>query len=799
MGAPVERDGRIFRRLRLGDKAALEQLCLRDRRWTQHFPRHKKWWRRALDELGSEGRAAFGGFSQVPNPEGPSIQRLDAAVFLKVSELDNSAELKNLVLRDEGIDQQLTDTGYTASIRLIEKAIRFCEMRDIGKLEIELPQSEHVFVSLFLKTGFRILSQRERYSPGQSVCTLEKLIGETYYGDPFNRVQLGTWLLRAILPCKVGKWENFGDQDEVLSYLPFEISPTHPAFREARPVGFSRRLRGGLFILDESECTSKYFQRLEMLTLPDENHVNYLMADILPRDDRKRLEDKGLVCFDRNEVRDIAGGDDSSLGIRMSRSDVAGVMTVLEEELVRKYAEFRQPFIYFLLGGLGGALDVASPEASDDPGPLLAVHCPSWSDGPNGIVAIADILKKAAVGIKAAYDHFPKDIPRALTKEDLEFYMTREDGNNEVLALLCSELRLLSTPLTFNDGIWSGHEAMKDYLLRELAEVNSAYLSSDICESFRALPIESKPQRQLANSSTADIVVIVIREDEQRAVISKLPNAKPLNCPRGVYMVADVPAANSGEVYRVAVVRSHEQGPGEAQFAAQNAIEDLHPQWLAVVGIAGAIPDYEFTLGDVVVASRVHDFSVSAALDSANGHRHEYANQGGPMMRVISNLISLLPVILASAPEWNAESNISAVRPPVDHSDVNLYGSEEWKKRTLACLSRVSRSEPRVTSRAVASSGTLVKDTETMQGFMSHSRDVAHVEMEVGGVYRAANTVECVYPILAVRGISDIVGLKRHPDWTEYACNTAATFFITLLRNMPEGFLRGRPGVSSVA
>lgn len=811
----MEQDGRIFRRLRLNDKAALKQLCIRDRRWVHHFPQHQRWWQRALDQLGSEGRAAFGVFSLIPNPYGPSVQRLEAAIFLKVSELNDSAELKNLVLQGEETGQELSDASYTACAGLIEKAIRFCEMRDIATLEIELPQSEHTFVLLFLRQGFRILSQRERYFPGQSVCTLEKRIGETYHGDPFNYVQLGTWLLRAILPCKVGRWENFEDEDEVLSYLPFEISPRHPAFSETNPKGFSRRLRGGLFILDESECTSKYFERLVSLTFSEGNHVQYLMADKLPPNDRQRLEARGFVCFDRNEIIEIAGGDDSSLSIPMGKLDIAGVATVLEEELVTSYAKLGQPFIYFLLGGIGGALEVTSSEDADNPGALLAVQCPSWLDGREGIVAIADISKKAAVSIRAAYDYFPAHIPRALSREDLEFYITREDGANEVFVLLCSELKILSRPLTFGDPIWSNHSAMRDYLSRELRAVNSAYLNDDICEILRGLdsndkssPGASSTQTQMqslgdsampdkweqkARRGLTDIVVIVIREDEEKAVLSRLLNTKPVVRGRGAYTVGEVPVSSSGEVYKVAVVRTVEQGPSSAQFVAQSAIEDLGPQWLAVVGIAGAVPDNEFTLGDVVVASRIHDFSVSAAVESSGGHRREFANQGGPVMRIIGSLISIVPTILKAAPDWNDESNIAVMRPNVGYSESDLYGSEDWKRQTLESLSKPSRSAPLVTSRAVASSGTLVKDTELMQSFLDHSRDVAHVEMELAGVYQAANTFNRFYPILAVRGISDIVGLKRHRSWTEYACNTAATLFFTLLRHMPEGFLKSRP------
>ena len=40
-------------------------------------------------------------------------------------------------------------------------------------------------------------------------------------------------------------------------------------------------------------------------------------------------------------------------------------------------------------------------------------------------------------------------------------------------------------------------------------------------------------------------------------------------------------------------------------------------------------------------------------------------------------------------------------------------------------------------------------------------------------------------PFLAIRGISDVVGFKRAPDWTAYACETAAAFTQPFLRTQP--------------
>jgi hypothetical protein len=54
--------------------------------------------------------------------------------------------------------------------------------------------------------------------------------------------------------------------------------------------------------------------------------------------------------------------------------------------------------------------------------------------------------------------------------------------------------------------------------------------------------------------------------------------------------------------------------------------------------------------------------------------------------------------------------------------------------------------------------------------------------MELGGVFLAARQIDREHPILAIRGISDIVGFKREEQWTKYACTTAAAFAYALVR-----------------
>jgi len=53
--------------------------------------------------------------------------------------------------------------------------------------------------------------------------------------------------------------------------------------------------------------------------------------------------------------------------------------------------------------------------------------------------------------------------------------------------------------------------------------------------------------------------------------------------------------------------------------------------------------------------------------------------------------------------------------------------------------------------------------------------------MELAGVYRAARRMNREYPILAIRGLSDVVGFKRDDRWTKYACHSAASFTHVLI------------------
>jgi hypothetical protein len=82
-------------------------------------------------------------------------------------------------------------------------------------------------------------------------------------------------------------------------------------------------------------------------------------------------------------------------------------------------------------------------------------------------------------------------------------------------------------------------------------------------------------------------------------------------------------------------------------------------------------------LGDVIVASRLHDFSVGAYIDSS---LPEFTNQGGPMQKSVEDLVGLLPALARDLEGWHAM--IRLPRPMVELAADNFYGSQNWQKKT---------------------------------------------------------------------------------------------------------------------
>jgi hypothetical protein len=180
-----------------------------------------------------------------------------------------------------------------------------------------------------------------------------------------------------------------------------------------------------------------------------------------------------------------------------------------------------------------------------------------------------------------------------------------------------------------------------------------------------------------------DFGIITIREDEWDALLKRIPR-ESLAIGRQTYVISRLQTINDEE-YVIASVRCPEPGNGQGQAVARTLIDELNPQWILLVGIAGSLPDYEYTLGDVLIASRLHDFCVSAAIESGDGQLvQQFAGGGGPMLPEVQSLVGALQVLFLE--EWNSPKALLVDRPKVKLAPGNFYGDANWKKKVRACL-----------------------------------------------------------------------------------------------------------------
>ncbi len=292
-----------------------------------------------------------------------------------------------------------------------------------------------------------------------------------------------------------------------------------------------------------------------------------------------------------------------------------------------------------------------------------------------------------------------------------------------------------------------------------------------------------------------DAAIITVRQDEREAVVHRLGGTRTAKG-RRYYTVGSVPMAN-GRNATVSVLRLPEQGNGPAQDAARDLIEDLDPHLIVLVGIGGGVPSLEVTLGDVVVAVRLADLRVQA-LRADQPPQLEL--RGERVHKGLADLLANLPQQAMRG--WSERDAVGIPRPPVPLDEKRFEGPDSWKRKTREIFERHfgetnPRTRPIFYTGTIASSDSLVRDPSALRHWQEASRKIQTIEMEAAGVFEAAARVDATYPVLVARGTSDVIGYRRDAEWTAYACHTAASFIIALLRS---GLLDSiRPLVSRTA
>jgi hypothetical protein len=166
-----------------------------------------------------------------------------------------------------------------------------------------------------------------------------------------------------------------------------------------------------------------------------------------------------------------------------------------------------------------------------------------------------------------------------------------------------------------------------------------------------------------------------IRGDEFEAVLQRLLFDE-IVAGRKRYAMSRLKTVSDDDEYVVASVGCLEPGTGQAQDVARTMIDELNPQWILLVGIAGSMPDHEYTLGNVILASRLHDFSVSAIIEKNSREvKQEFAIGGGPMHQCSAIVLTKgFRRRIMTAPTSARKADSSPLQPfPEFNSRVDAY------------------------------------------------------------------------------------------------------------------------------
>lgn len=343
-------------------------------------------------------------------------------------------------------------------------------------------------------------------------------------------------------------------------------------------------------------------------------------------------------------------------------------------------------------------------------------------------------------------------------------------GTYQDLAALLISRKWSAATKTFRYS-WKKELKIVSWYARELLSFSHQFIFSPDGLDNSATPAETRNLRPLPDIA---IGIVTIKEEEYAAVLDKLKPGETRKGANRDYDVATIDTPNGPR--RVAVTRSLHQGNGYAQSTVTELLADLKPGFVLVVGIAGGVPAKDFCLGDVVVSDYIQDLTIEDT--GATQADRRFNAMGGPLHPSAARIVERMLGVERGAPEWSGESSIGFTRPALTGEFTT--GDTEWNGNVEDALKKHAvRNRPLATARKIASSDRLIKDPELIKTWRSVLKAVGAVEMEIAGAYIPCQRNNI--PVLAIRGISDVIGWRRDEAWTLYACHTVAAYVRMLI------------------
>lgn len=206
---------------------------------------------------------------------------------------------------------------------------------------------------------------------------------------------------------------------------------------------------------------------------------------------------------------------------------------------------------------------------------------------------------------------------------------------------------------------------------------------------------------------------------------------------------------------KVIFASANQMGMVAATSLATKMIYNFTPRYLVMTGIAAGTDRKKMNYGDVIVATTAWDYG--AGKDVREDEKPEHINTIKPY------------TIDTDFVNWSRE---------LAKDDVTLQNI--WKD----FRGNKPETKLKVLFGSVVSGAAVVTDSEIVKDILKEqSRDILAVEMEIYGMYYAANWAIKPRPrYLALKSISDFADEKKSDDYHQYASYTSAKIFEILAK-----------------
>lgn len=291
-----------------------------------------------------------------------------------------------------------------------------------------------------------------------------------------------------------------------------------------------------------------------------------------------------------------------------------------------------------------------------------------------------------------------------------------------------------------------------------------------------------------------DVAIICVHSDEKTSLLERFLPTKMAFGQRE-YLIGSVERSDGAQV-AVAIVVSGE-GPIKSKGTMDDITKDLAPSLTLLVGIAGGIPqqDGSVILGDVAISTGGLDVS-AGELNPQKAYRSK------PVAFSIPQWAARLANADVADDSWAGPEEVGVSRPPLQ--DLAKYSgcSDDWFTLIETNFARREEHSPRLIRGTFSSGPSFLRDDGRVKDWQKVVRAaklpllVAH-EMELVGVHEGS-TGRVNHNYLAIKGISDMVGLERDKTWTRYAAAAAASYALSFIRSMPfETKAQRSPGLAN--